>query len=339
MLSISMAVLTAVIADYYTNVESAGWMVLTAFLTTQTTEGTPLRQGIIFYFIITLAMIFASLLVMLAPPLVVYVIVGIIFVASAFAVFFSWPLSNKQIFHLMLFAFVLMIACLRLAEMQTPISDKLIAIMIGAMLGILFNQFFFPIKLNKAFFQGILPSLKALQEFSYALTDSFQGENNHDLLAVKKIALEKSMLFQYSRYPSWVYETGFNPGLRSSWRYFLVNLERVVEIYFALDLLAMRSVDVSLLGAQIALVMKKNEALLDMLLQYVNQQKIADIDADFSQDLAELENAFKQVVPNQIEFLDVSPNAIILATVVRDMRDLRGLLLQLVMALPAGSLT
>ena len=217
---------------------------------------------------------------------------------------------------------------------QTSISDYLLSIGAGAAIGVVFNQLFFSIRLDKYFFQGVAPLLASLTQYSAILTQSLIGEASIDLLAEKKLQIEKSMLFKYSRYPNWVYETGFNPGLRAGWRYFLIHLEQVTEIYFSLDLLAHRRMDVKQLSEFISMSMQKNEELLDMLARYVENQQNVKVASDFTSDMTALEDALRRIVPNQIELLDISPDYMALTALVRTLRDLRGILLQLVMTLP-----
>lgn len=333
--SVGLAVLTAVIVNHYAGFDQGGWLVLTTFLCCQTTRGTPLRQGIIFGFTIVLAVMLVACLSFMQLTILVYLVVAIVFVASAYFVFISRPLTKKEVFHFLLFAFVLAIATLAPIRNQTSISDYLLSIGTGAVIGIAFNQFFFSIRLDSSFFQGVMPLLKALKQYSVTLTNNLRGEADIDLLEAQKLQIEKSMSIKYSLYPNWVYETGFNPGLRAGWRYFLIHLEQATELYFSLDFLAHRRTDLSLLSEFISVAMQKNEELLGILIQYVESQQNIKVESDFTSDMTALEDALRRVVPNQIELLDISPDYIALTSLVRDLRDLRGILLQLVMTLPA----
>jgi hypothetical protein len=334
-LSIGAAVLTALVINNVIHFDHAGWLVLATFLCSQTTRGTPIRQGIIFCFTIILAVMLAAFLGLIPLTLLTYAVVASVFVISGYIVFLFRPLSNKEIFHFLLFVLVLAIASLSPKKIQTPISDYLLSIGLGAVIGIAFNQLFFSIRLNKFFFRGVSPLLKSLKDYSNTLTNNFVTKENSKLLNEQRLQIEKSMLSQYSGYPSWVYETGFNPGLRSSWRYFLINLEQVTEIYFVLDFFAQRHTDVTLLSEYIVTTMQKNEELLDVLIQYVEGQQRINIESDFTSDLTALEDALRRIVPNQIELLDISPDYISLTALVINIRDLRGLLLKLVMSLPS----
>ena len=338
-ISVAAAVLFAVIVDHVTMFDQAGWMVLTTFLTSQTTRGTPLRQGIIFGLIIILGLMFGWAL--LAIPLVElrFVIVGIIFVLSGYGIFLYRPLSNKEKFHIMLFAFVLVIATMAPVIKPALFTDNLIAVGLGAAIGIAINQIFFPRKLDKPFCEGVAPLLITLKEYSIVLTENLLGRSTLERLAEEKLKVEKAMLFQYSIYPEWVYETGFNPGLRSGWRFILIKVECVVEAYFSLDFLANRRGDVALLSEHLSMTMRQNEALLNILIRYFGNRELVkdheDFKRDFTTDLTTLEETLQRIVPQHIELLDISPDYIALVGLVRDIRDLRGLLLQLVMALPS----
>lgn len=331
--SIGMAVSTAVLLNGYTEVDLNGLMVLAGFFTTQTTPGARLRQGIIISLIMMLAVIFGSVLISLTSLPVIYGIVSLLFIVSGLIVFYHRLLTPIKIVQIMLFVFILMVVVFAVNGSEVSVADKLISVGLGSIIGIFFNQFVFPVKVEKSFFDGMLPLLGALQNFSASLVSRLQGAT--DCLTEKKLAVERSLLFQEGAYPSWVYEVGFNPGLRSGWRYFLVNLERMVDSYFALDFLVKRELDLSTLMEPIVVVMKRNEELLKILICYVETRKIQQPNADFISDLSELEDALKQVIPGSVELLDLLPSYVAVASVVRHLRDIRGLLLQLIKALPA----
>lgn len=340
-IAVGVAILIAISLTTY-SFSQEGWMVLGAFLVSQTTRGTPLRQGLIFFVTINIAIIFAAIMMMLlTQPLYLAALVGLIFVACAFIAYLSQPLSHNQFYCLLYFALIILIATLIPSQSQNDLQDRIFDTALGSIIGMVCAQIIFPVKLVKEFSEGIIPILEALRDYTKAWSDYFAKDGSDlKLVTDKKLLIEATLQENRGIYPVWVYETGFNPGLRSGFRFFLVNLERVVETSFSLDYLGGYIAESSLpedLAYAIANSMQKNEELLDILLCYFRNQTAYETKSDFTSDISTLENVLHQTVPDNLEALNVSQDYLLLTAIVRDVKDLRSLLLQLVMALPKPS--
>ena len=196
----------------------------------------------------------------------------------------------------------------------------------------------FPVHFEQEFRQGLVPLLNAMVEYIHALIDNMKEISSSDKLERARLKIEFTLQSQQGMYPEWVYEVGFNPGLRAGFRFFLVNLERVSDILFSLNFLLTSSVDEERLRGmdeRLADAMKKNAELIMALSDYFKNKKIKATKSDFTSDITALENTLRQKIPGSIELLDLSPDYIKLTALVRDVKDLRELLLQLVLALPS----
>ena len=330
--SVGLAVLTAVIIGSYLPPHESAWLILTTFLVSQTTQGTRLRQALSFLLLIMLAVIAAFLLSMLGK-LVTEIILAMSFITTAYIAYRNRPISNKLFFHLTLFVVVLLIASFAPTH-AAPLPEQIAGIILGAVIAALFNHFVLPIKLDAVFFRGVVPILQVLRRYSDELKDAAATSGDHSArLENMKIQVENALLYQQGRYPEWVYETGFNPGLRSSWRFILINIERMTEIYFSLDYLLLRGIHKSA-GTTVALVLHHNAELLNILIQYFSERKHQKTESDYTSDMTELETMFQHIVPQDIDLIDLTPEYLTLTALVRDLRDLRAVLLQLVLALP-----
>lgn len=287
-LSVGFAVFIAVIVNHYLSFSKEGWIILAAFMVSQTTRGTPLKQGLVYFFLI-------AMVALVMPP-----------------------------------------------HDAVLMQDRMIDIVIGAMLGVLFSQLIFPVKVYSEFCLGVTPVLQALLGYSREFSRAFVYRNNTGPLEVKNVEIEAALDVRLGVYPEWIYEVGFNPGLRSGYRYFLVNLERITELFFSMNYLAHRGIEITLLSEfsqYLSDVIEKNNELLAVLVDYFSKGKLTNIESesDFTSDMAALEEILNRYVPSNLELLDISPDNVTLTALVRDLKDLRGLLLQLVMALPASA--
>lgn len=347
-LSVGCAVLIAIVVNHYFAFSIEKWIVIAALVVSQTTRGTPLRQNLSFSMLMIFAIVISSLLIIfIKPSFLLNSIAAIIFVLFAIVLSLLDPLQNKVKFQIIIFPLILLIAILvPIGSGPDLLQNRFVDIIIGTVIGILCGQLIFPIKLAKEFSRSVIPILQILNAYSQVLTKGFlrqegsQTELSYELeneIAKEKDHLEMILQASSGNYPEWVYEVGFNPGLRAGFRFFLINLERITEICFSMNYLATQSADATLLQnltVTMEEVTKKNSELFQILIHYFETNKLGDIQSDFTSDIAELEKTLQQVVPSTLELLDISPYYLTLTAFVRDLKDLRTILLQLVMSLP-----
>src|SRR5262245_49164530 len=108
--SVGMVVFIAALTNMYFSFSKEYWICLVAFFICQTTRGTPLRQGIIFFLIISLTMFAVSLIKLIVTnQIIFYSVLGTVFIFGAFYIFVNrFASSNKTIF-ILLFLFIWMI--------------------------------------------------------------------------------------------------------------------------------------------------------------------------------------------------------------------------------------
>lgn len=336
-LSVGMAVLAAVFCSYYFSFGNPPWIIFAAFLVSQTTQGTPFRQaGIFFLHLIVAVLLSAFLITTVKTSIVLYGLLGLAFVMVGCFIFINRPQTNKAFYLSVFFFLVFLIAMLTPLATPALIHDNLMDVVIGALISILCTQILARTRIEKAFSQSMQVLLPMLSEYAQAVIDNF-SQPHFAYLLEKKSALE-ALQVQPGLYPEWVYEAGFNPGLRAGLRFFLINLERVMEIFFSMNYLLLRQLHSSSLQELVqplSLSMQKNQELIMMLTDYFLHKKIKEFHSDFTSDITDLENALHNVVPNNLELLDISPDYITLTALVKDIKDLRELLLQLIAALPS----
>ncbi|VVC76788.1 hypothetical protein AQUSIP_21150 [Aquicella siphonis] len=339
-LSVGFSVFLAWVVNRYFSFSGEYWVVLSALLVSQATMGTPVRQGYIFLTILEVAILFAAALTAYVhQPLIVYFVMALLLAGSGYWVYLNRPMSNKNLYVILLFSFVLMIAVLSPGRPDENVQNRAVDALIGAIIGIWSVVLVLPAKLDREFGEGIVPILCSIKAYARALTHCLlDADSDEAQLARQKLDVERALQISHGIYPEWVYEVGFNRGLRSGFRFFLIQLERITEVLFSLEFIVRRGVDgglVSSFSESVREVMRKNDELIDVLIAYFLHHKIAVSSADFSGDVADLEKALQRSAAFNLELLEISPGHLAAASLVRDVRDLRELLLQLAMALPA----
>jgi hypothetical protein len=340
-LSVGFTIFVACIMNYYFSFSKEAWIILAAWLVSQTTRGTPIRQAVLIFITMLVAILLSSWMLMhIKRGDIIYILSTIPLILCGYAAYFNKPQENKEVFFAILFSCIILFASLSPTKTVQFMHDRALDVMIGALIGVLAKWIVLPIRLDKEFSAGVLPILRSFKQYSQALSKNLLFFNFKSGIMLEKVQVEVALQDQQAMYPEWVYEVGFNRGLRSGFRFFLVSLERISEIFFSMNFIASRNIDPLLLNdihADLSRSMQKNEELLTILIEYFEHNKLLDIQSDFTSDMTALEKTLNRVVPGNLELLDISPSNLHVTALVRDIRDMRTLLLQLVMALPVAA--
>lgn len=339
-LSIGLSVLLAMIFSYYWLGSTSYTCFLVCFLVTLTTRGTPVRQSIVFAGIIICAMLFAwFLMYQFGQALLIDLIAIAGFVIASYLSYVYRPSTIRIRLIWLYFPLILLIVLFSPEFTLSVMRARVIEAICGAFIGIVVSNLIYPVTFNHDFSKGMLPVLRELHEYMHLLGEIMLHKEMHsNQLAINKIKLERLLHMGSRYYPEWVYEPGFNPGLRGGYRYILVNLDRIIETVFSLDYFISRYVNLiytEKLDSAIHKVMLQNQELLGILIYYFEFKKIKNPNSNFTEDMKELEESLQKILPPNLDLLDLSPVFLALTSIVRDIRDLRGLLLRLVAALPA----
>lgn len=334
-MTIVSAVLIALVVNSYYAFSHGYWMVLSALMVTQTTRGMPTRQGMLLLMMLVLAVISSSLVTENIRSInIIDVVLSVMFATCVFTAWFAFARSSKPYLYTSLYLMLIMIAIVSSGSSDHAMPGRILDIIIGAMIGMICSGWLLPVKWDQTFKSDTLPILEAMSEYSQVLSNYlFSPMQYAAMMKAKRYQLEDILLDQY---PNWVYEVGFNRGLRSGFRYFLIHVEQMIETLFAMEQIAAQPLDPALLNnlyAAITQVMQVNSELLAFLIEYFSNKKHQATTSDYTSDVDELEKVLQQIVPGNLELLDLSPHYLALTALVRDMRDVRHLLLKLVFSL------
>lgn len=226
--------------------------------------------------------------------------------------------------------------------LMPEIEMRVLSVIVGCVAGAFFTRLVFSMRPYEDFSREIIPVLIALRADLTFLRDMFAADKyngEQQWHAISK--MEKMLNYTSSDYPEWVFDVGFNPGLRAGFRFFLVHVDRLAEMTFALNE-TIREMFTSELKAtmqpEVLQVMAGNQQLLLMLIDFFNKQswQLVTGNADYTQDMQALEKVLNQEVPAQLELLDVAPDYLIATNLVKLVKDMRETLLLLLNALPKG---
>lgn len=334
--SAAIGMLVALLVSIYYSFSHEGWLVLAAFCATQTTRGTPLKQSLYIAFIMILSIIFSNMLIAnLISGILLYAMTAFIFVVTAMVVYYNRPLHEHTFIYYVLFSLVLMIATLMPHVNTVLLSDQIIDVAMGALIAVISRLIIDPVRPYKDLGVGLTPILNAFESYSIALCDYLLTDSN--ALSHKRESIELTLQSSGKLYPEWIFEPGYNPGLRSGYRYFMINIERISELVFSMDYLISANIKLHMpqqMRAYFGEAIKHNGDLLRILSSKLNGQDVDYSSADYIEDINLLEAELKRELPGGLELLNYTQESLQTINFARDIKDMRTLLMQMLLSLP-----
>jgi hypothetical protein len=309
----------------------------------QTSRGTPAHQGLYTLFILIIAVIISFVLsqYILKLEILLSLLLSIVFFFSLLKMLL-YPENYQKILRWLLPAMVILPATLWPAANEMELANRVMMMAIGGMLGIFSSLIIFPLRPYWEFRIALTPMMDALIKYSSELEKYIQNNQGAVRILEKRLLkIENILRSRRNQYPEWVFEPGFNRNLRSSFRYILVQMERVTDAFFSLDYHARQPVDTELLAdiaPQIIVVLSKNVELLKIIRAFFANESVDQSLENFTSDITNVHQAMQNLMPGSIELLDVTPDYVNLASLARDVIDIRELLLQIITGLPIDDL-
>lgn len=333
----AIVVLIAIVVEWRYAASQESWIVISALLVSQTTRGTPFKQGLYFFVLIVLGVVAGTLMTYMVPSIfLLQVMCSAIFIGAGLLTFYYRPLQDVSYFTMVLLPLVLIITIMFPVDSLNILSNRLLDVLIGACLGMVGAQLIFPARPYQDMVSGLSSLLKALSRYSDALAAYFSDTTTG--VDKERAAIKHALQVSGGTYPEWIYEAGFNPGLRAGYRFFLVGMERVSEVFFSMDALIAAGVkkhiaaDARKLIAEVSLV---NSQLVEALKSKLEGQAIKNDAANLTSDVDALEELVSSRMPAGLDVLGFNQEYAQVAILVRDLKDVRQLLLQLLLSVPA----
>lgn len=334
----ALVVAIAGTAGYVFDAENVVWMVIGALIVLQTSRGTPARQGLHALFAAVAATAAGFLLSRYVTQLEWFLlIVAVITLLPTIILMMRQPESYLVMLQWLLPPQVMITAACWPAGDEMVLAHRVMMMIAGGVIGILSSLLILPVMPYWEFRMGLGPILDALIKYSRELEKFMLDRTLENPLEKRLLKIESVLCARRNEYPEWVFETGFNRNLRSSFRYVLVQLERVTDAFFSLDYHARQKMDEELfaeISPQLAVVLNKNVALLNIIREFFAGEAITQTNENFTHDITEVQQSLRNSLPGSVELLDLSQDYVNMTALARDVIDIRELLLQILTGLP-----
>lgn len=344
-MSLGAGVLFASFISIYFSFSQSFWIILVAFLVGQTTRGTALKQSLNYFFIVLASILLSAAFIFLMQQAainsfvqlsILYGMFSIIFIFFSMLLWREQPFSIKRFFSFMLFPVIMMIVLFNGPHAYETLELCLLDCMIGGVIGVFFVQFIFPLKIEEAFKLGLEPLLKSLRNYSKSMMENFLNEKDSHIKN-NRLEIENALASLKAHYPDWVYDVGLNRAFRSGFRFFLIKLEQVVELFFVLDFY-MSDLDaypiLKTCKEDWVKVLAHHIEIFDLLLLYFQNKTLFQIDSDLMTDIQTLEKHAQSYLPHELSLIEFSKDHFALVQCLRAIKDMREILLSLLLALP-----
>jgi hypothetical protein len=185
----------------------------------------------------------------------------------------------------------------------------------------------FPARPDVDFRIGVIPVLRAYSLYISAIAALFFQEENAELNADnKKAAIEKALQSRQVFFPAWVYEKGFNISLRAGHRHFLIRVEQMGQVLFAMNYAARFKVAPALLEKFRPPILKcvdDFKTIIMDLITVLNQAELTTMNVDFAADLAFLENNFQTEMAVPFELAETAPDYMPVMSLIYSLKNLQ----------------
>lgn len=326
-LSLSAAVILTVAINHFWIAREETWVLMAMIAMLLATRGKPFRLGVLYGITMVAAVGLAGFL-SVDRVIGVYIVLPIIFYIAGNMIA---PITY-------LFLLMFMLAFLLPAGAVVLIQDRMINVGLGCLMGYLAGQIILPANIASEFRRGLQPTLGGLREYMRAITSRIKRYRQPDSrVEVAASRIELILSGGQGSYPEWVYDAGFNPGLRAGFRFFLIRVERLMELLMSLNCIVERIHYHHLPDAIMTAIndcMQTNESLLNIILTYLQSGKLDVLpEVDYETDVALLEREMAVILPANLDLMDLSDHYVEMAALLYTIRDLRKTLLQMVLAI------
>jgi uncharacterized membrane protein YccC len=242
----------------------------------------------------------------------------------------------EQIFYSFLFMPVACVFMLLVSPMYGDADFYALMhdVIVGGVIGVVARSLFFSGTLVTDFRQRAVLLLNGYSNYLSAIGDvMLQQPEAPERCAQQKVVVETLL---QTEFPHWVYQRGFSPMLQQGHRHFLVRLEQIGEILFAMNYAVRKPVTPDLLAELQNAIAQSIEGVKSIIAALVVRLDTENFDkpvSDLNTEIEQLESKYREFINLPLELLDTSPDALTLTLFTYGLKDLQKNLIKIAEAL------
>jgi hypothetical protein len=336
-LSTGIAIFCAVYVDAYYSMLHQSWVSMTTILILQMTIRLNFQHEVQRFAVILLSVLAGTLVVLYIHPQVAAItFIFIVFIMGC-AIHNYYPPHISGFSPALMVAVVFMLMLMPFVNVDDVLFARLHDVVLGGFIGIAGGLLVLPGRPDVDFRNGLLPILKGYQNYFTAIMDMVSKTAGAEQAALtSKALIESSFGGNEVYFPDWVYKRGFTASLREGHRHFLLRVEELGEILFAMNYHARFNFEadtLSVLHDPLQRCANDINQLLDELITVLEKTKLTAASSELAEDIVILENIFQDKLALPFELLETSKEQMHMLGIIYGLKDFQRVLAALEEAL------
>jgi hypothetical protein len=337
--STALAMFAAVYVDAYYSILHEFWVGLTTILILQMTVRLNFQEEMLRFVVIMASVTIGTLFVLhVSPPLAVNVIMILVFITSCY-IHTNYPPKISGFSPALMVGMVFLMMLMPFKSSANLLFERLHDAVLGGFIGIIAGLLVLPGRPDVDFRAGVIPIIKIYRDYFSAIAALlFKEEGASKRVDEKKSLVEKYFGEGHAYFPDWVYQRGFTANLREGHRHFLLRIEEMGEVLFALNFHARflyPEDTLEILRAPITRCVNDIMQLMSDLMVVLEKTKLTSEPSELTEDIIILENMFQDKLALPFELLETSKEQINMLGFIYCLKDLQRILGSLEQALRA----
>lgn len=321
----AIVMFVAVLFGHYSALTEAFWIPLATVFMLQAVSRLNSRQGLQRLLFIILGVLAVTYLLFYLTQLVWVGLVATFFL-SVIAYFAFIQEARIQAIISLMAGVIVLIAFIFPPSAQYFLHARMIDIMVGGVIGLIGGVLVVPVSTTTEFISEVIPLLNACSQYLSIIQEYLFDRTLEDKLIAVKDQLEQ----HWRNFPDWIYEPGFTAILQQGHRHFLVRIEQIRQILYAINYLVRFDYDKATLEAlqeSMRLYVLELEKLFQAIAEVLGTQKLTKEVGDVTEHFYAFEKVVNDIIPVSQAGLEINQEYVYLANLADQLKELGKMLL------------
>jgi uncharacterized membrane protein YccC len=327
-LGAALALVVALVCEHYYAGTQQLWIVVSTVLVLLMSYDADIKQVLQSFLVVVASVFVAGLLSRVLHH------VSALFLMATFFVVLGCVLEQ------LLYSFLFMASACVFMLMMTPMFGEansyalLHDVVLGGIIGLVARSLFFAGTVAADFRQRTLLLLNGYRQYLSSIGELILQQPDAALHCTQQKVVLENLL--QAEFPHWVYQRGFNPVFQQGHRHFLVRLEHIGEVLFAMNYAARQPVTPSVLDELHDSIVQSIDGVKKIIAALMVRLGTENFDkpvSDLYDEIKLLEDNYRSLIDLPLELVDTSQDAMTLSVLIYGLKDLQRNLFKMAEAL------